>query len=923
MNKLAKGGGIHINPENKGKFTASAQNAGMGVQAFAQHVLANKDNYSSTQVKRANFAHNAAGWNHGAGGYLFAGGGKLNETPATKKPNVNQKTAEIYQYVSNIVQQAKANGDLGPDENLNVEGIVGQILQESGNGLSQLTLQGNNFGGIKADSNWSGETIKMGGATYRKFATPEEGLKNQVYFYIDNPRYRKNGVMQATTPEEHLKAVQRAGYAGDKNYVENTMKMVHSIAPRLKKAGATMPAPQTNITAPIMTTDQLEAEMGENLNINKLGTIPVTKVLDNISMPTEPVTTQSQYGSVGYDQKIPDQTIGDISIPTGWFGAGKSMFNYGGSLNHNNMRGYYSYAAGGPMGQLTEFNAGGLHEENPMGGIPQGMAPDGQVNLVEQGETKLDSDNYVFSDKLKVDKAIAEKFNLPNNTIGKTFAEASKKLNMPHSRREGDDIETKAKQKSLQKLMEAQEEHKQIDAQNKIAELQAMHPGALESLVGQQGGMPPQGMPQEGMGMEQPMSPEEQMMMQQQMQGAPQGMEGMPMSYGGSMYAFGGNMKNPETAQKWAKGLGMVSPFLNLIPGVGQVASLATAGIAGGLNMAAQNGMQQQAQEQQMLQANRMGNDYGGANPNLGINPTMQFAYGGMMGRQLAGGTPPMYGLNDMQKGNIGYMPNNNYYNTNNPALAFNLPNVSQDDNSFGMPMAPQTPNTVTTSSFAPNTPTNSTGVNSTGTNSTTKKDSPYNTSVDDTNQDLTVNETVPQFIGKYLPAAVNLGRGIFEKVERVRPEDFYTKINPYRMDFNPARRDAEQSFASLQNSLAGAGPGAGAYMTNMQAANALRNKNLQEINAAEENAYATSKFQADATNAAALTDARKTAYGLNLANRAAKNAIFNQGLTDISDIAKANQANDLATSYYSIMAPDFKGQVGFNPLLKRKKING
>jgi hypothetical protein len=63
-----KYGGIHINPVNKGKFTASAQRAGMGTQEFASHVLANKEDYSSTQVKRANFAHNAAGWKHEMGG---------------------------------------------------------------------------------------------------------------------------------------------------------------------------------------------------------------------------------------------------------------------------------------------------------------------------------------------------------------------------------------------------------------------------------------------------------------------------------------------------------------------------------------------------------------------------------------------------------------------------------------------------------------------------------------------------------------------------------------------------------------------------------------------------------------------------------------------------------------------------------------
>ena len=63
-----KKGGIHINPENKGKFTASAKEHGMGVQEFAEHVLSNKEEYSPTQVKRANFARNASKWNRKAGG---------------------------------------------------------------------------------------------------------------------------------------------------------------------------------------------------------------------------------------------------------------------------------------------------------------------------------------------------------------------------------------------------------------------------------------------------------------------------------------------------------------------------------------------------------------------------------------------------------------------------------------------------------------------------------------------------------------------------------------------------------------------------------------------------------------------------------------------------------------------------------------
>jgi len=62
--KLKQKSGIHINPKNEGKFTAWAKAHGMSVQEAASHILANKEKYSSTLVKRANFARNASKWHH-------------------------------------------------------------------------------------------------------------------------------------------------------------------------------------------------------------------------------------------------------------------------------------------------------------------------------------------------------------------------------------------------------------------------------------------------------------------------------------------------------------------------------------------------------------------------------------------------------------------------------------------------------------------------------------------------------------------------------------------------------------------------------------------------------------------------------------------------------------------------------------------
>lgn len=73
-NSFAGGGGIHISPSKRGTFTAAAARHNMGVQEFSRKVLANKDDYSPSIVKKANFARNASKWKHALGGNLMTHG---------------------------------------------------------------------------------------------------------------------------------------------------------------------------------------------------------------------------------------------------------------------------------------------------------------------------------------------------------------------------------------------------------------------------------------------------------------------------------------------------------------------------------------------------------------------------------------------------------------------------------------------------------------------------------------------------------------------------------------------------------------------------------------------------------------------------------------------------------------------------------
>lgn len=92
------GGSIHIKDSKKGTFTAAAKKRGQSVQDFASKVLANKDNYSPTMVKKAVFAHNAPKWKHRLGGivntlFRLGGGTKLKATKRATKQNLGLENA--------------------------------------------------------------------------------------------------------------------------------------------------------------------------------------------------------------------------------------------------------------------------------------------------------------------------------------------------------------------------------------------------------------------------------------------------------------------------------------------------------------------------------------------------------------------------------------------------------------------------------------------------------------------------------------------------------------------------------------------------------------------------------------------------------------------------------------------------------------
>ena len=102
---------------------------------------------------------------------------------------------------------------------------------------------------------------------------------------------------------------------------------------------------------------------------------------------------------------------------------------------------------------LTYIDNGGSHEANPFEGVQVGIDPQGVPNLVEEGEVIFN--DYVFSNRMKVPKAIRQKYKLRDNI---TFAEAAKKLSKESEDRPNDPISKRGLESFMSALAESQEE---------------------------------------------------------------------------------------------------------------------------------------------------------------------------------------------------------------------------------------------------------------------------------------------------------------------------------------------------------------------------------------------------------------------------------------------------------------------------------
>lgn len=116
---------------------------------------------------------------------------------------------------------------------------------------------------------------------------------------------------------------------------------------------------------------------------------------------------------------------------------------------------------------VTIIGNGGTHEENPMEGVPMGVAPDGTPNLVEQGEVKFN--NYVFSNRLFATGGLLAAHNLPTTYADHSFADIAERLSRESSERPNDSISKRGLISSMTRLQQAQEQLRAEEQSNMYA----------------------------------------------------------------------------------------------------------------------------------------------------------------------------------------------------------------------------------------------------------------------------------------------------------------------------------------------------------------------------------------------------------------------------------------------------------------------
>lgn len=429
-NQFESGGGIHIKKKNRGKFTSYC-----GGKVTNECIQRGLHSSNPTTRKRANFARNARGWKHADGGGLYT----------DKELFAN----DIY----NAYKLRLLRDNINPEQAHRVATYMTmQSAGESGYGSSKAS-KGYNYAGHLSKGEGSAPKV------YKSFDDFVDyhyaNLKNNWPDFINSSSvedfYNKIHTGKKYSNDSRDKYLNLIKGTGDRvnrylnSYNNSYESYLKSLPPNLRNTAPNL----YDLTEAYK--GGLRPEYSEEDKSYHLGSRnPKTgKYLKKAAHPTflKSLLTDA---SLGYFPYIKD---GQLYTDT-WEGNKKSM---GGNLTHGGI-----FDNG-----LLSIDSGGTHEENPFEGVQMGVDPQGVPNLVEEGEVVYN--DYVFSNRMRVPKAIRHKYKLRDNI---TFADAVKYLSKESKERPNDPISQNGLNASLSDLAQVQEDiriKKQARENNKMA----------------------------------------------------------------------------------------------------------------------------------------------------------------------------------------------------------------------------------------------------------------------------------------------------------------------------------------------------------------------------------------------------------------------------------------------------------------------
>ena len=187
-------------------------------------------------------------------------------------------------------------------------------------------------------------------------------------------------------------------------------------------------------------------------------------------------------------------------------------------------------------------------------------------------------------------------------------------------------------------------------------------------------------------------------------------------------------------------------------------------------------------------------------------------------------------------------------------------------------------------------------------------------------NTDLSMNQGLLSGAAMAIPAAYNLGAGIFGKAEQLDPREYMIPedITPYEYNINPQLAAANQTYAQAQEAFRNASTGGGNYMANMQQLANARNTDIGEAYTNKQNLDAAQIQAAKAANKEIQTanlERQMSIEDFNRLSKAAKQGLLQTGLTQLADIGKNAESKKLDLAYIKAVAPDFAENLSYSAL--------